>query len=202
MKTLFLDFGNVVAFFDHRKATRQLAALAETPIREDVIFAHIFGTSLESDYDCGRLSTAAFIANVRETFGLQATDQQIADAWSDIFSPNDTLTRLLPQLKRVTSSLVLASNTNQLHFKQIARQFSEPLSWFSGFVLSYEVGARKPAPEFFARCIDAVNAAPTECIFVDDRREFVDVARQLGMAGIVYEKDMNLSRAFVEVGLE
>lgn len=201
MKTLFLDFGNVVAFFDHRKATRQLAALAPTPIREDAIFAHVFGTPLESDYDCGRLSTAAFVANVRESFGLQATDQQIAEAWSDIFTPNDALTALLPQLKRTASNLVLASNTNELHFQRIAQQFAEPLSWFTGFVLSFEVGARKPAPEFFVRCLTVARAQPADCVFVDDRREFVDAARQMGMSGVVYQENTDLLRAFAEVGL-
>jgi hypothetical protein len=61
IRSVLVDFGNVIAFFDHRKACRQLAALSSDQIAADEIYAAIFETPVEADYDTGRVSTRQFL---------------------------------------------------------------------------------------------------------------------------------------------
>ena len=49
-RCVLVDFGNVIAFFDHRKACRQLAALSSVQVEVNAVYAEIFQTSLEADY--------------------------------------------------------------------------------------------------------------------------------------------------------
>jgi putative hydrolase of the HAD superfamily len=202
MKALIFDLGNVIAFFDHRRASRQLAALSKTPIEESVVYQAIFGTSLECDFDCGRMTTPEFLERLKVVLGIQSADADMAAAWCDIFRPNDEVIALLPRLKKCGVRLVLASNTNELHFQWIASHFAEPLACFDDLVLSYQIGSRKPALPFLQKCVEVARLTPDHCIYIDDRPEFVDIARSMGMTGIVYGPGVNLLRAFSAEGVE
>lgn len=59
---------------------------------------------------------------------------------------------------------------------------------------SYEVGARKPAPEYFERVLARAGLRPSELLFVDDRPENVAAARALGIPALVFTTAADLSR--------
>lgn len=198
MKALVLDFGNVIAFFDHRRACRQLAALSAGALTEDDVRRRVFESPLEPEVDRGRIGTPEFLRLLRDELQLDAPDDAIRTAWCDIFEPNVHLIRQLPRLRELASRLVLGSNTNDLHFQWIAREFARPLSLFHALVLSHEVGSRKPEAVFFERCAEAAGAALSECVFVDDKPEFVEAARGCTMRGVVYVPGLDLVRLFEE----
>lgn len=187
MRTLILDLGNVIACFDHRRACRQLAALSSQEVSEDDVHAGVFGSGLERDFDCGAIDTAAFIARLRARFGLQGDDVAVARAWSDIFWPNEPMIEFVRRADASGVRLVLASNTNPLHVAQVQQQFGETLRRFAALVLSCDVGCRKPARAFFERCVAVAQAGLDDCLYVDDRADFVAAARALGVNGLVYE---------------
>jgi HAD superfamily hydrolase (TIGR01509 family) len=193
MQSLVLDLGNVLAFFDHRRACRQIAALARPGTTEDDVFDLLFHQPLERQYDTGEITTSAFIAALRSAFGITAGDDAIAEAWSDIFEPNDDLMAQLPALKAVVKTLVLASNTNELHFTRIRRIMPGTIALFNATVVSFEVGVRKPSALFFERVIAATGGPAGACIYVDDRPDLVAAAEALGMRGCVYERGDTIS---------
>jgi len=66
-RCIVFDFGNVIAFFDHMVACQQLASLSR-PSRDPVdVYARVFETSLEEEYDCGRVSTAGTVVSSGRT---------------------------------------------------------------------------------------------------------------------------------------
>ena len=201
MKHVVVDLGNVIALFDHRRASRQLASLSTVPVTEDEVFRAIFDSSLEPDLDCGRISPQDFLDRLRTLLHIAAPDDAIMRAWCDIFRPNESVVALLPRLKGSAARLLLASNTNPLHFEWLLRQMPEPLALFDECVLSYQVGVRKPAPDFFRRCAAAAGGVPGDCVFVDDRHEFVEEARALGMAGVTYYQGLDLAEALRAKGV-
>ena len=187
-RCLLCDFGNVIAFFDHAKAARQLARLADPPLDPARAFEEVFQTTLEHDYDSGRLSTPEFIARLRSLMRLDGTDAEIARAWNDIYTPNHVMADLLAALKRRDVRLVLASNTNELHYEWFRPRFAPTLDLFDAEVLSFRVGCRKPDPGFFDACLRAALDVPLqECLYVDDRVDLIEAARAMGIEGVVYE---------------
>jgi FMN phosphatase YigB (HAD superfamily) len=193
MQSLVLDLGNVLAFFDHRRACRQIASLARPGTTEDAVFDLLFHQPLERQYDTGEITTRAFIAALRSAFGITARDEAIAEAWSDIFEPNDDLTGQLPTLKAAAKTLVLASNTNELHFARIGSIMPGAIALFDSTVLSFELGIRKPSVQFFERVIAATGGPAGACVYVDDRPDFVAAADALGMRGCVYRRGDTIS---------
>jgi glucose-1-phosphatase len=194
-RCVLVDFGNVIAFFDHRKACRQLAALSSVQVEVDAVYAEIFQTSLEADYDTGRISTRQFLDALRRALGLEATDAVIGQAWSDIYTPNEAMARTIQALKTRGLRLVLASNTNELHHDWFDRVFADTLSVFDARVLSYQVGSRKPDRQFFTACLSAAGCPASECLYVDDRADLVAAGRHLGLPSLMYAPGVDVEAA-------
>ncbi|WP_144122615.1 HAD family hydrolase [Catellatospora sichuanensis] len=55
---------------------------------------------------------------------------------------------------------------------------------FDAFVLSHEVGSRKPEPDIYLRSAQLLDVAPQDCVFVDDRAANVHGAQLVGMVGL------------------
>ncbi len=183
IQTIVFDFGNVVGFFDHRRASNRLAQY--TPMPADTLHALLFSGALEDDYESGRISTAVFLRRLRETCRFHCSDDVVAGAYADIFWPNPDVCSLLPRLKP-GFRLLLGSNTTPLHAGKFRCQFAETLKVFDGLVLSYEIGVRKPKGEFFKYCQHLAGCAPGECLFIDDLPANVAGAKACGWNGMVY----------------
>src|SRR5262249_8290601 len=156
---IVFDFGNVVGFFDHRLTSIRLASHSGMDV--DAIHAYLFGGPLEDDYESGRLASADFLKQVRQTCKLTCNEDVLALAWADIFHPNEGVCALLPRLKH-RFRLLLGSNTNELHSRYFRKQFAKVLRHFDALVLSHEIGIRKPAAGFFAHCQSLTGSAAEE----------------------------------------
>src|SRR5437660_118019 len=97
VQVLVFDFGNVVGLFDHRLTTERL--VQHTEIAADELHERLFGSALEDQYESGKLTTTEFLRRVRETCRFTCSEETVAAAWADIFSPNHEICALLPHLK-------------------------------------------------------------------------------------------------------
>jgi putative hydrolase of the HAD superfamily len=198
IKTLIFDLGNVIGYFDHRRASARLAAHSDLPL--DDLHARLFGSALEDDYESGRIDTAEFVRRAREACGLRCAEEEFGPAYADIFWPNPDVCALLPRLKPA-HRLLLLSNTNDLHARHFGRQFAEVLAHFDALVFSHEVGARKPAPAVFAHVQTLARCPPDQCLFIDDLPANVAGVRAFGWHGIVYTAFATLLRQLAEFGI-
>jgi putative hydrolase of the HAD superfamily len=191
---LIFDFGNVLAFFDYRKAAEHLGR--PLGLSGETFLERVNGlgfSSLVARYESGQMTAEAFSAAVCELVGLRMTHDEFARAWSDVFWLNEPVALLVGHLKDRGYTLLLGSNTNDLHAAQFRRQFAATLARFDQLVLSYEIGHIKPWPAFFHACAQAAGAEIEECVFIDDKSENIEAACATGMKGIVYVNDWLLS---------
>src|SRR5262245_35247305 len=184
MKTIFFDFGNVIASFDHRRATRRFVRRSE--LTEAEILAAIYDGALEDNFEAGRVTAEDFMRTSMVAIGYRGGIDDFAREFADIFTANDEIIALLPQLTEQGFRLVLASNTNQLHFEFFRARFAEPLRHFHALGVSFEAGARKPHPDFFAHCQRLAGCKPSEALFIDDIQLNVEGARAFGWDAIQY----------------
>lgn len=189
---LIFDFGNVLAWVNHRQACRRLAQLSSAALEEGAVYDLVFTSGLEARYDRGEISTAAFPAELQALLKLAAPLTTIAAVWSDVFTPNPAVLELIPGLVVAGYCLVLASNTNELHAQWFERQFAPTLQHFHWQILSHQVHARKPERRFFQQCLSAAACSADRCLYVDDRADFVAAAAEQGIGGIVYQPEVDL----------
>jgi glucose-1-phosphatase len=199
MKTIFLDFGNVIGFFDHSRAIRQLIAHTRVPAAE--LDKHLYSGQLCDDYESGRISTAEYVRQAKAAGELDCTDDQFLAAYADIFWPNSPVCELIPRLAK-SYRLVLASNTNDAHYLRFSQMFANELRHFGYLVTSHTVGARKPRTEFYQRAHEFAQASPSECVFVDDLPKNIAAAKEFGWNGILYRSGDDLAGKLAEVGIQ
>lgn len=76
---------------------------------------------------------------------------------------------------------------------------------FDDLVISGEVGIRKPSPAIYMLAAERAGVPPEGCAFVDDLERNVEVARQLGMFGVLHREAAATAAQlapFLEVDLE
>ena len=67
--------------------------------------------------------------------------------------------------------------------------------------MSHELGHRKPAREFYERCLEAAGCPASECVYLDDREDLVGAAASLGIRGIVYHPELDLEEELRKMGV-
>ena len=201
VRVIVFDFGNVIGFFDRRRAAEQLAAYGPPGVSVEELMRFIFFTDLEPAFESGRLTGSEILAELRKHFGLVGTDERLGLAHADMFAPNKAVCDLVPALAS-NYKLALLSNTNELHYRQFRGQFADVLDRFDRLFVSHEMGLRKPDPAIYHRVSEWANVAPAECLFIDDLPENVEAARACGWQGIVYRAGDDLAAGLRAVGVE
>jgi glucose-1-phosphatase len=200
---LIFDFGNVVAHFDYRMACARLGR--PLGISGEELLERVQGlgfSPLVQEYESGRISAEAFSRGFCALVGLEVTHDEFARAWVDIFRLNEPIAAVVADLKRRGYTLVLGSNTNDLHAAQFRQQFAATLVHFDQLILSYEIGHIKPSAAFYHACAEAAGAPASECLFIDDLPENVAGARAAGMEGVVFRDVPSLLEALRGLGVE
>jgi HAD superfamily hydrolase (TIGR01509 family) len=197
MKAIIFDFGNVVGFFDRGRTLEKLRPF--TTLTPEAMLASLYDGDLEDRFERGHLTPLAFLEQARQLGQLRCDIEFLAEAIGDIFSRNPEVCELIPKLAQ-HHRILLGSNTNAIHSNRFMTQFADVLSHFDSLVLSHEIGARKPAAEFFRQCQGRADAQPSECVFVDDLVANVEGARAVGFHGIVYQPRANLAEKLRALG--
>jgi putative hydrolase of the HAD superfamily len=178
LSALVFDLGNVLVKVDHQRFCRSLAALTGGTPQE--VYAAVFHTALEPGYDTGRISSREFHRRVLEHFGLNLPFPRFRQIWTEIFDPLEDMEEVVALLAQ-RYPLYMLSNTNELHFQYIQEHFASLLSHFRAFILSYQVGSRKPEPQIFQALLRQAGLPPEQILYLDDREDFVAVARSHGL---------------------
>jgi glucose-1-phosphatase len=198
MKAIIFDFGNVVGFFDHRRALEKLRPF--TTLTTEEMYQSVYVGPLEDQIERGQLAPPVYLRHVRDLWRLQCDVDFLAHVVGDVFWANPEVCELIPKLKG-RYRLVLGSNTNAIHARRFLTQFADVLRDFDALVLSHEIGTRKPDAEFFQYCQLQARAPASECVFVDDLTANIDGARRAGLHGIVYEPNGGLAEQFGALGI-
>jgi len=200
IRAIVFDFGNVLGYFSHRKAAEQLSRFAPPGTTPEQISAVLHGGEIEARFETNEIGADHVFALMRERLRLDGSDDALAHAYADMFTPNEHTCRLVPQLQG-SYRLILLSNTNELHFRHFRRQFADVLDRFDALVTSHEVGVRKPDPRIFAHAQRLAGAHAHECLFIDDLAENVEAAWGCGWRGVVYRRDDDVRARLAEVGV-
>jgi putative hydrolase of the HAD superfamily len=198
IQTIIFDFGNVIGFFDHRRATRRLAQ--QTGLPEEMLFDTLLDFDLEDPFEAGLLTSAEVFTRLRTAWGITIPDALLDQTLADIFWPNPEICDLVPRL-RGRYRLLLGSNTNEIHARQFRRQFADVLRHLDHLVLSFEIGTRKPKAAFFEHCQQRAGCAPEECLFIDDLEANIVGARAVGLQGLVYRHGEALPERLRSLGI-
>ncbi len=183
IKAILLDLGGVIVELDFARAYRATAELTGLDVEE--VPERIRRAGLAEPYEHGRISSEEFYRRLSAALGLRVSYKRFCEIWGDMFGAEPLLERSFLAALRKRYRLLLLSNTNELHFEWLRRRFPL-LKEFDDYVLSYEVGSMKPAPEIYLEAVGRAGCETAECFFADDKPENIEAATRLGMHGALF----------------
>lgn len=137
----------------------------------------------------GELSVEGFDAELRRLLaedGYQVpADRGVLEGLLAAMEPFGRLWELPATARRAGLKTGLLSNSWGLS----AYPFDLLRASFDDLVISGEVGLRKPDPAIYRLAAERLAVPPDACVFIDDLERNVEVARELGMVGIVHAGD-------------
>ena len=112
------------------------------------------------------------------------------EKYASNFLKNKYVFKIIDRLRENGYKLAVLSNTIPEH-----ANYNRKHHTFDGFdvvVLSNEVGLRKPDKRVYMLVLKRLRIEPQECVYIDDRPEYLKPAAKLGMKIIYYRNPKQL----------
>jgi glucose-1-phosphatase len=186
IEVIFFDLGNVILPFNHYQIAEKLSPFVQKKDFQDPrkIFSYIFDlkNGAINPFDAGKLSPEEFFQSLKESLQLSISFEAFVPIWNEIFVEDREVSEIIRFLKGKWR-LGLLSNTDSLHFHYIVSTFPI-VSTLEKWILSYEVGFKKPDAQIFQRAMEWASVEPEKILFIDDTKGHVEAAISLGMQGV------------------
>jgi len=190
IRLFVFDLGNVILPFEHRQIAVKLHETSRIQDRftPDGLFEFLFDRDhgLVNPYEEGLMSSVDFFAKLREKYKLELEFEEFQDIWNIIFEENTEVNDIITYLKSKGFPVFLLSNTNELHFSYIMERYPIVHS-LDEWILSYEVGAKKPKQKIFDTIFEKTDIIRGEVLYIDDIPEYVEAAKTYGLQGLVFK---------------
>ena len=197
-KALLFDLGKVLVPFDFHRAYRAMEDLTGLATQE--IRSRLAATQLFREFETGLLEPEDFAAQVMQLLGFRCDLEQFGRIWNSIFTRETLIPEPVIKHLQFRYRLILVSNTNKMHFEMLEKSYPI-LQYFFGYILSYQIGAMKPDPQFYSAALEMAQCLPQECVFIDDLPENVAGAQRAGFDGIVFHSFPQLSEELGRRGI-
>jgi HAD superfamily hydrolase (TIGR01509 family) len=129
----------------------------------------------------GKLTSAEFWTKVGIDPGLE-------DEYLQRIRLIDGLLDFLTEIRRDHKVFCLSNDVSEWS-KKLRNRWGLT-QFFQGFVVSGDVGFRKPDPAIFQKLLDSVEVSPEQIIFVDDIPGNLDSAASLGFKTILFRSTL------------
>jgi putative hydrolase of the HAD superfamily len=196
--TIISDLGNVLLRFDNTVFFGKLAPYTAHSLEEIRRITHD-NLDLALLFEKGAVSPLDFYQNVKDLLELTAGYEEFYALYVDIFTLNPPVLELYRRL-RPFYKMALLSSTDVMRWTFIKRRFPEVLI-FDAYGLSFDQGAMKPDPIVFREVLHLTDTRPEDAVFIDDLRENVDGAEQMGLRGIVFGSGTDLEGELARLGV-
>lgn len=193
MRFVLFDIGNVLVHYDHQ---RTMAALADL-YHADPIQLSIFYSQIGRQFGIGEITPTQVVDMLNSHYNTTCSLEEFAEAFCAGLMRDDAALAYAVALQ-VEGELAVGaiSNTNAVHVAWFDAHAPE-LNEFELVIMSNEVGLRKPDPEIYELAMEILDASPAQILYVDDRAENVEAARQLG-ANAILHRDWIKTRSLID----
>ena len=180
---IIFDIGGVLAYLDWDKVCTSFTAISDRSY--DSIMKEVQNGPIVEASMSGLLTPEGFHKALCEEINVSISFDEFIAIWNSLLSQNESIVPLVEDLAS-EHYLVIASNTDSIHFSYIMDNFSI-LRAFDEFFLSYEMDLLKPDPAYFHHVLNGLQTDASDCIFIDDRHDNIGSALDLGMRGLIFE---------------
>lgn len=201
IKNIVFDMGNVLVYYDSRRASRRFAADEQ---EMEAVNTSVFISPEWLMLDMGVISQEEALkrmaARLPQGHAREAAALCLKHWHEYCMWPVPGMEALVTDLKNQGYGLYLCSNAS-LRMLDCYLDMIPGIRLFDGVLFSAEVKCMKPQKEMYQHLFSRFGLKPEECFFVDDQPLNIDAAKECGMDGYCFgDGDVEkLQRALKEV---
>jgi len=197
IESVIFDWGGVL-IDDPAPGLIRYCAQALAVSKEDYIKAHI---KFASDFQKDLISEDTFWERICNELGVAKTKVPSlwADAFKAVYVPREDMFSMAARLRKNGYKTALLSNT-----EAAAMQFFYQLQYdmFDVLVFSCAEGTRKPERKIYELTIQRLGSRAGQSVFIDDKPEYINGAKEAGLNTILFENINRLRNALAKLGVE
>ena len=183
-KLVIFDMGGVILLDSDVKPL--IAEFLEISLEEFYEFA---GENNLKKLYCGQINAEDFWKNFSKSYNKQIRE----NLWEKFYDPviNEEVMKLAKEAKEY-HRVVVGTNTIESHYRiNENKGYYEP---FDRIYASNEMGVAKPDPAFYEVILDYEDREAAETVFIDDRKENLETANDMGVETIIFEGAESLGK--------
>jgi len=185
-EVVVFDLGKVLLDFDYDIAIRRFAERSDVGIDK---VRELINSSVQHDYESGKITTDEFFSYVRNGAGFQGGRSEFVDFFSDIFSPMEMMLNFFKRVKKAGLPVCVFSNTNEIAIQYISKHCSF-YNDFDFYVLSFQEKGMKPDEPIY-RVVEKKTMKSGEAIlYIDDRLENIETGNRLGWQTVLQNDEV------------
>lgn len=198
IKNIVFDIGRVLVSYDPLDF---LYSLGHNEPKSQELYNAIFNSQTWKDADRGILTLTEQLAIYKNQLPHYSADiDDIMEKWIYMPTMMAESEALLKEVLDLGYNVYLLSNYPEIGFPQFKQRYSI-LDRVHGYVVSYQEKLLKPEREIYEVLLQRYNLIPDETVFIDDIRENIDAADNLGIHGIVFENVTQTRSILLSLGV-
>lgn len=118
-------------------------------------------------------------------YGVKENPEKLIKEMIDSKYEHPEVLAIAKELKNKGLPVVYLTNYNKDYWELIVKRWNMD-KYFSFGIVSYQIKARKPAPEGFKKFMEIYQVKPKEILFIDDSEKNLAKAREYGIQGHLF----------------
>ena len=125
--------------------------------------------------------------------------REVLEDWQSMLTNRPATIDMIRRIKKAGLHVYYLSNTEKETLAHLRER--EFWKYWDGGVASCDIGICKPDPRIYQALLLHYGLDPATCLFVDDKKENIEQATALGIAGILYRNPRALASTLMACGI-
>jgi putative hydrolase of the HAD superfamily len=156
---------------------------------------------------CGELDAKDFFEGLISELKIKdVSAEDMIEGWLEIRGGTSRVDEVVREtLEKLKGKVLLGVLTNSTVLNDRVGVRKNCYELFDFRIISHEVGVRKPEKRIYEILLERLESngvKPEECVFVDDRKENLDVIEEFGVKSILFEDAEQMIRDLRELGVD
>jgi putative hydrolase of the HAD superfamily len=198
---VIFDLGKVLIDLDHLSFAGKIAKFTPKPVEE--IMESFFRSKPMQWFEEGKIEPEAYYGKIKHRLRLKLKYDEFVPFWNEMFTFTPENRQVYGLAKQLSAGYVTAilSNVNVLHLEYLRKQYPV-FDAFRHVFASFELGVMKPKPRIYSLALKHMGATAAETFYTDDRPDYVEKARTMGLRAFVYTGPEQLRQDLARCGIE
>ena len=196
-KSVILDLGGVYFTNGAKSFVSEVISAFSLPAE---LVTFVINGPLGSEYRCGRLTAAEFWRQALDRWKITTDWPQLNEMWVKAYVRIDGTAEIVRRDYELPGTRCFFLSDNVQERVDFLEQKYHFTSEFDGGIFSHQVGMRKPEPAIYREALKIADAAPADCVYVDDKAELLVPAAELGLLIIQFKSPAQLAASLRQLG--